>query len=149
VSLPGGMRPLLGRGTARPARSTALRRTRQARLNVLVRQTAVLGLALGFDAAQIVEALKAELAVHGHPLPPTIMPTPLGEDEVPLLSTRNRLRGTIASVRAGELLAEVTLDVDNAQVVAAITRSSLDRLQLECGGKATAYVKAIEFTLGR
>jgi len=127
----------------------ALRRTRQERLEILVRQTAVRGLALGFDAAQIVEALKGELAVHGHALPPAVPRTPLGEAEVPLLSTRNRLRGTVTSVRAGELLAEVTLDVTSAQVVAAITRTSLDRLQLEPGSKAAAYVKAIEVTLGR
>src|SRR5262249_9574705 len=82
----------------------ALRRTRQERLNVLLRQTAVRGLSLGFDAAQVVEALKAELAVHGHALPPLVAPEPLGDAEVPLLSTRNRMRGTVTSVRAGELL---------------------------------------------
>jgi GntR family transcriptional regulator len=127
----------------------ALRRTRQERLDVLIRQTAVRGLALGFEAAQIVEALKAELAVHGHALPPTVPPAPLGEAEVPLLSTRNRIRGTVTSVRAGEMIAEVTLDVQSAQIIAAITRPSLDRLQLEPGSKAAAYVKAIEITLGR
>jgi GntR family transcriptional regulator len=127
----------------------ALRRTRQERLNILTRQTAVRGLALGFNAAQIVEALKAELAFHGHALPPSVPPTPLGEAEVPLLSTRNRLRGTVSSVRAGELLAEVTLDIASAQLVAAVTRASLDRLQLEPGSRAAAYVKATEVTLGR
>jgi len=127
----------------------SLRRTRQERLDILMRQTAVRGLALGYDAAQIVEALKRELAVHGHALPPTVPPAPLGDAEVPLLSTRNRFRGTVTSVRAGEMLAEVTIDVASAQVVAAITRASLDRLQLEPGSKASAYVKAIEVTLGR
>jgi GntR family transcriptional regulator len=127
----------------------SLRRNRQERLDVLVRQTAVRGLALGFDAAQIVEALKGELAVHGHALPPNVAPEPLGEAEVPLLSTRNRFRGTVSSVRAGEMLAEVTLDVSSAHIVAAITRASLDRLQLEPGSRASAYVKAIEVTLGR
>jgi molybdopterin-binding protein len=125
-----------------------LQRSRQERLLILSRQPAVRGLALGFDASQIVEALKRELASHGHPVPPTIPPTPLGEDEVPLLSSRNRLRGTVASVRAGEMLAEVTLEVPAARVVAAITRVSLDRLGLEPGRKASAYVKASEVTLG-
>ena len=45
--------------------------------------------------------------------------------------------------------AEVTLDVPSAHIVAAITRASLDRLQLEPGSAASAYVKAIEVTLGR
>jgi molybdopterin-binding protein len=58
------------------------------------------------------------------------------------------LRGTVASVRAGELLAEVTLEVPAARVVAAITRVSLDKLRLEPGRKASAYVKASEVTLG-
>jgi GntR family transcriptional regulator len=127
----------------------ALQRTRQERLQVLVRQAAVRGLALGFDAGQIVEALKRELALHGHAVPPNVLPTPLGGDEVPLLSTRNRFRGIVASVRAGELLAEVTLDVPSTQVIAAITRTSLDRLGLEPGRKASAYIKASEVTLGR
>ena len=71
----------------------ALQRTRQDRLLVLTRQAAVRGLALGFDASQIVEALKRELALHGHTLPPNVSPTPLGQDELPLLATRNRFRG--------------------------------------------------------
>lgn len=126
----------------------ALQRSRQERLFVLARQTTVRGLALGFDAGQIVEALKRELALHGHPVPPTVPPTPLGDDEVPLLTSRNRLRGVVASVRAGELLAEITLEVPATRVVAAVTRTSLDRLGLEPGRKASAYVKASEVTLG-
>jgi molybdopterin-binding protein len=127
----------------------ALQRTRQERLQVLTRQVAVRGLALGFEAAHIIEALKRELALHGHTLPPGVPPTPLGQDEVPLLASRNRFRGTVASVRAGELLAEVVLEVPPGQVVAAITRTSLDRLGLEPGCRASAYVKASEVTLGR
>jgi GntR family transcriptional regulator len=127
----------------------ALRRTRQERLDVLIRQTAVRGLSLGFDAAQLVEALKAELAVHGHALPSRVAPDPFGEGDAPLLSTRNRMRGTVTSVRAGELLAEVTIDVASAEIVAAVTRASLDRLQLEPGARAGAYFKATEITLGR
>ena len=125
-----------------------LQRTRQERLQLLARQTVVRGLALGFDAAQIVEEIRRELARHGHVLAPTSAPTPLGEDEIPLLSTRNRFRGTVAAVRAGEMLAEVTLEVVSAHVVAAITRTSLDRLGLEPGRKASAFVKATDITLG-
>jgi GntR family transcriptional regulator len=125
-----------------------LRRSRQERLTILARQAAVRGLALGFDAGDIVSAVKQELALHGHPVAPGIEPEPLGTDEVPLLTARNRWRGRVSSVRAGELLAEVTLEVPSAQVVAAITRTSLDRLCLEPGRKASAYVKASEITLG-
>jgi molybdate transport system regulatory protein len=66
-----------------------------------------------------------------------------------LLGARNRLRGRVSAIRTGELLAEITLDVPPTHVVAAITRTSLDRLGLEPGRNASAYVKASEITLGR
>jgi molybdate transport system regulatory protein len=66
-----------------------------------------------------------------------------------LLSARNRLRGTVASIRAGEMLAEVTIDLrEGVRLVAAVTRSSVDRLGLETGGRVSVYVKATELTLG-
>jgi molybdopterin-binding protein len=125
-----------------------LERTRQERLAVLARQAAVRGLAMGFEPEQIAGALARELAIHGRPLPPNAPPAPLGPDEVPLLSVRNRLRGTVSAVRASDLLAEVTLEVTNATVVATITRASLDKLALEPGRRASAFVKATELTLG-
>jgi molybdopterin-binding protein len=55
----------------------------------------------------------------------------------------------VAAIRAGELLAEVTVDVrEGQQVVAAVTRSSVDRLGLEAGSRVSIYVKATELTLG-
>ena len=73
----------------------------------------------------------------------------LGTDEEPLLSTRNRLQGTIASLRVGEMLAEVSIRLeDGSQVVAAITRTSLERLGLAEGAAVSAYVKATEIVLG-
>jgi molybdate transport system regulatory protein len=73
----------------------------------------------------------------------------LGQQEAPLLSARNRLRGTVASIRAGEMLAEVTIDLrEGVQLIAAVTRSSVDRLGLENGGRVSVYVKATELTLG-
>ncbi len=126
----------------------ALQRTRQARLQLLARQAVVRGLALGFDSGQIVEAVRRELAMHGHPAAPTSAPTPLGEDEVPLLSSRNRFRGTVTAVRAGELLGGATPEVLSATVGGAITRTSLEKLGLEPGRKASAFVKATDITLG-
>jgi GntR family transcriptional regulator len=130
---------------------TALARSRQERLRMLARQAAVRGLALGFDAGEILGAVSAELAAHGHWVPEfSSVRTPLGSDEEPLLSTRNRLRGTVASVRVGDVLAEVVIRVaDGSTVVAAITRTSLDRLNLAEGSPVSAYVKATEVVLGR
>jgi molybdopterin-binding protein len=127
-----------------------LRRTRQERLAILVRQTAVRGLELGVDAAQIVDALKAELAVHGQASPPTTPTRRAPRSRNPAAVDAQSMRGTVSAVRAGEMLDEVTLDAASAQVGAAITRASLDRLQLESlAAQAAAYVKAIVVTLGR
>jgi GntR family transcriptional regulator len=127
----------------------ALQRSRLERLRVLARQTAVRGLALGLEPDEIAEALRAELAARGRPVSGASVPETLGQHEAPLLSARNRLRGRVAAIRAGELLAEVTIDVrEGQQLVAAVTRSSVDRLGLEAGGRVSVYVKATELTLG-
>src|ERR1700730_8039183 len=110
----------------------ALLRTRIERLRVLARQMAVRGLALGLEPDEIAEAVRAELAAHGRPVSGAPLNETLGQQEAPLLRARNRLRGTVTSIRAGEMLAEVTLDLRaGARVVAAVTRSSVDRLGLE------------------
>jgi molybdopterin-binding protein len=127
----------------------ALQRTRMERLRVLARQTAVRGLALGLEPDEIAEAVRAELAAHGRPVSGARLPETLGAQEAPLLSARNRLRGRVTGVRAGELLAEVTIDVrEGQQVVAAVTRASAERLGLNTESPVSVYVKATELTLG-
>ena len=55
----------------------------------------------------------------------------------------------MAAIRAGELLAEVTIELrEGAHLVAAVTRSSVDRLGLDTGAPVSVYVKATELTLG-
>jgi len=128
---------------------TGLQRTRQERLRLLARQMAVRGLALGLEPEELVEAVKAELAAHGRPASGAPVQETLGQQEAPLLSARNRLRGRVTSIRAGEMLAEVTIELrEGLQVVAAVTRSSVDRLGLELGSSVSVYVKATELTLG-
>ena len=127
----------------------ALLRTRLERLRVLARQMAVRGLALGLEPDEIAEAVRSELAAHGRPISGMPIQDSLGEQEAPLLSARNRLRGRVAAIRAGELLAEVTIELrEGAHVVAAVTRSSVDRLGLDTGAPVSVYVKATELTLG-
>jgi GntR family transcriptional regulator len=127
----------------------ALLRTRMERLRVLARQMAVRGLALGLEPDEIADAVRAELAAHGRPVSGTPMAENLGQQEAPLLSARNRLRGTVTSIRGGEVLAEVTIDLrEGIKLIAAVTRSSIDRLGLESGGRVSVYVKATELTLG-
>jgi molybdopterin-binding protein len=65
------------------------------------------------------------------------------------ISARNQLPGTVKGVRLAEVMAEVTLDVGGHEVVAAVTRSSVERLGLEEGDQVTAIIKATEVMIGK
>lgn len=65
------------------------------------------------------------------------------------ISARNQLPGTVTRVTLGTVMAEVVLDVAGHEVVAAITRSSVERLGLEVGDEVTAFMKATEVMIGR
>ena len=63
-------------------------------------------------------------------------------------SARNQLRGTVKSVSPGAVMAEVTLDVNGVEVVAAITKDSAQRLALAEGMPAVAIIKATDVMVG-
>jgi molybdopterin-binding protein len=65
------------------------------------------------------------------------------------LSARNQLRGTITSVRLGEIMAEVVLDIGGQEIVAVITRGSVERLGLAAGQPAVAIIKATEVLIAK
>jgi molybdopterin-binding protein len=66
------------------------------------------------------------------------------------LSARNRLSGTVRSVRTEGLLAQVELDVaEPSRVVAVITREAAEELGLRPGMDATALVKATSVMVER
>jgi molybdopterin-binding protein len=65
------------------------------------------------------------------------------------ISARNQLPGTITRVTLGEVMAEVALDVAGNEVVAAVTRSSVERMGLKEGDQVTAIIKATEVMIGR
>jgi molybdopterin-binding protein len=65
------------------------------------------------------------------------------------LSARNQLRGTVREVRVGQVMAEVVVDVGGQEVVAAITRSSVERLGLKAGDSVLAVMKATEVMIAR
>jgi molybdopterin-binding protein len=58
------------------------------------------------------------------------------------LSARNRLKGTVKSIRRGEAIANVELDVGGQRVVASITVEAVDELGLREGSDVTAVIKA-------
>jgi molybdopterin-binding protein len=61
-----------------------------------------------------------------------------------MLSARNQLPGTVRSVKLGNVMAEVVMDVSGVEIVAAITRGSAEALNLQAGDKVKAVIKATE-----
>jgi molybdopterin-binding protein len=65
------------------------------------------------------------------------------------LSARNQLKGIVRDVNLGTIMAEVTVDVAGQEIVAAITRKSVERLLLDEGAEVTVFIKATEVMIGR
>ncbi len=65
------------------------------------------------------------------------------------LSTRNQLKGTVKTVTTGTIMAEVVVDVGGQDIVAAITRGSVEQLGLAEGDAVTVLVKATEVMIGK
>ena len=63
-------------------------------------------------------------------------------------SARNQLKGTVVSVSLGTVMAEVTIDVNGATVVAVVTKESAERLELAEGQSVVAIVKATDVMIG-
>jgi molybdopterin-binding protein len=61
-----------------------------------------------------------------------------------MLSARNQLPATVKSVKLGNVMAEVVMDVAGFEVVSAITRGSAEALKLQAGDKVKAIIKATE-----
>ena len=58
------------------------------------------------------------------------------------ISARNQLAGTVRSIRKGEAIANVELDVAGQRLVASITVEAVSELGLETGSAVTAVIKA-------
>jgi molybdopterin-binding protein len=65
------------------------------------------------------------------------------------LSARNQLKGTIRSVKQGSVMAEITVEIEPGTVVAAITDSARDALELKQGDQVTVVVKSTEVMIGK
>jgi molybdopterin-binding protein len=66
------------------------------------------------------------------------------------LSARNQLPGTISAVTLGGVMAEVEIDLGHdLTVVAAITRSSAEKMNLAVGDRVVAVIKATEVLVGK
>lgn len=65
------------------------------------------------------------------------------------ISARNQLKGTVTAIEIGAVMAEVTVDIGNGnEVVAAITKHSVESLGLEVGSPVVAIIKSTEVIIG-
>jgi molybdopterin-binding protein len=65
------------------------------------------------------------------------------------ISARNQLAGTVTETTTGAVMAEVVVNIDAATVVAAITKGSLESLDIKKGDKVTVIIKATEVIIGK
>jgi molybdate transport system regulatory protein len=63
------------------------------------------------------------------------------------ISARNKLKGTVTSVKLGTVMSEVVVDVGGQPIVAVITRDSAEGLGLKEGDPVTVVVKSTDVML--
>jgi molybdopterin-binding protein len=69
--------------------------------------------------------------------------------EANMLSARNQFTGTVKSVILGNVMAEVVVQVGEVEVVAAITRGSVEALNIKVGDEVKAVIKATEVMIAK
>jgi molybdopterin-binding protein len=65
------------------------------------------------------------------------------------ISARNQLKGTVKTVTADGLMAEVIIDIGGQEIASTITRASAERLGLRSGDTVVAIIKASEVLVAK
>lgn len=65
------------------------------------------------------------------------------------ISARNKLEGTVTSIKLGGVMAEVVVQVGENEIVSVVTRTSAEELGIEEGDTVTAIIKSTEVILAR
>jgi molybdopterin-binding protein len=65
------------------------------------------------------------------------------------ISARNQLRGRVSGISLGAVMAEVRLQIGTEELIAVITRASVDRLGIRVGDQVFAVIKATEVMIGK
>lgn len=65
------------------------------------------------------------------------------------ISARNQLKGTVKSIELGSIMAEVVVDIGGQEVVSAITRHSVEHLNIAEGDQVVVIVKSTEVMIGK
>jgi molybdate transport system regulatory protein len=94
-----------------------------------------LGLADGDDVTVLIKATEVMLAK--------------GSDGLDRLTTRNQIPGKVTNVQTGNVMAEVTIDAKGNELVAAVTKGSVERLGLAAGDDVVALIKATEVMIAK
>ena len=66
-----------------------------------------------------------------------------------MLSARNQFKGTVKSVKSGQVMTEVIVSVGELEVVSLISCASAEKLGLKVGDKVTAVIKATEVMVAK
>ena len=66
-----------------------------------------------------------------------------------MLSARNQFKGTVKSVKLGNVMAEVIVTVDGLEIVSAITRTSAEQMGLKAGDAVKAVIKSSEVLIDK
>jgi molybdopterin-binding protein len=66
-----------------------------------------------------------------------------------VLSARNQFKGTVKSVKLGNVMAEVVVTAGGLEIVSAITRGSAEAMNLKPGDEVTAVIKSTEVLIGK
>ena len=66
-----------------------------------------------------------------------------------MISARNQLDAVVKSVRLGNVMAEVVMEINGVEIVSAITRGSAEALNLQTGDRVKAVIKATEVLIDK
>jgi molybdopterin-binding protein len=65
------------------------------------------------------------------------------------ISARNQIQGRVTAVKSGAVMAEVQVEIQPGQVVAAITDESVHQLDLKEGDMVTVIIKSTEVLIAK
>lgn len=65
------------------------------------------------------------------------------------VNTRNQFRGTVISLRRGDVMSELEIETSAGVISAVITTSSVERLNLKMGDSALALFKAADVLVAK
>ena len=66
----------------------------------------------------------------------------MSRDDAPHTSARNKLPGVITSVKRGDVMCQVDMQVGDNHIVAVITTEAADEMNLQAGMEAVAMFKS-------